>query len=106
MARINQNFTKFKGDDFELRFTIEDAGNVESYDALWICDSSPMIVKSSQGGTPAITISENVVTVEIESSDTSGLTAGQYQHQLQLDDNGEGGVVSDGTFTLREKLEE
>lgn len=103
MAQINQNFTKFKGDDFAINFTIEDVGDAEGFDASWKLDSTPQVVKTTavDGG---ITIEGNVVTVTLEKDDTVGLDDGVYTHELQLLDSDEGGVVAHGTFDLRMPL--
>lgn len=101
MAQINQNFVKFKGDDFQIRFTVEDVGSVEGYDASWKLSSTPGVTKTTGSG---ISISGNQVTVTLEKDDTKNLAAGEYTHELQLLDSDVGGVVASGTFDLRMPL--
>lgn len=101
MAAINQDFVKFKGDDFNLKFTIEDIGSAEGYDASWKLNSNPQVVKTDGSG---ISITGNEVTVSIGKADTVNLAAGPYTHELQLINNDVGGVAASGTLDLREPL--
>ncbi len=101
MAQLNQDFTKFVGDDFQIRFTVEDAGDIEAYDASWRAAFLSPLIKTKGSG---ITIDYNVVTVTINSADTSGVTPGAYTHELKLTEGGVGGIVARGTFTLMTPL--
>jgi len=93
MGLQGQNFTKWKGDDFTIVFTINDATNLTGYTAVWnmsvSIDSAKLITKSSGGG--GITFDGNKVLVTIASAitkeDALSIPAGNYYHELQLTDS-------------------
>ncbi len=116
MAATNQNFTKWKGDDFVLRFTIQDSLNIEPFKALWILATevggTRKIVKttaghfSEQGGISMVGNRVEIPILSVETDSTSGLDAGTYYHELHMED-GEGRITmaAVGGFTLVEPEE-
>lgn len=108
MAIQGQNFTKWKGDDFTLTFTIEDAYDLTGYSAEWNVsvdiNSTKLITKKSSLGT--ITFDNNKVIIPIAGAETKEsvmtLPAGSYYHELQLTDPQSKTTVSAiGTFDLK-----
>lgn len=108
MAAQGQNFTKWKGDDFTLVFTIEDAYDLTGYSAEWNVsvdvNSAKLITKKSSLG--QITFDNNKAIITVASSETNesvtSLPAGQYYHELQLIDSQNKRTVSAvGVFDLR-----
>jgi hypothetical protein len=115
MATLNQNFSKYQGDDFTLQFYIEDVSSLVGYSAVWTVANSPdtgsyWINKTSSD--ESISFYEQYVLVDVDSADTLqsnipipvGSGSLELYHELQLIHTGseEGGIVSSGTFTLRE----
>lgn len=108
MAITGQNFTKWKGDDFVVVFTIEDAYDLTGYSAEWNLsvdtESTKLITKKSS--LSQITFDNNKVVISISSAETkegvAGLPAGMYYHELQLvDPQGKTSVAATGTLELK-----
>lgn len=110
MGKINQNFTTWKGNYREINFTIEDISTAEGCTAKWACaenaESLLKEIEKSSVSTPAgITISGKIVTVILDPSDTSSMTAGTYYHELRLvDTESNPSTPAIGTMTLLETL--
>ena len=116
MGLTNQNITKWKGDDFEIRFTMQDSQDIETFKALWIMATevggTRLIVKttpghfSEEGG---ITLTGNRVNIPIDSAltdDASGIAEGTYYHELQMEDSlGNITMAAVGSITLIEPEE-
>jgi hypothetical protein len=111
MGTISQNFIKWKGDNFIIQYTIEDATNLTGFKATWSLATSPsnstrLITKTSGSG---INFSTNYVYVTMSRTDTdqnnSEIPAGMYYHELQLI-NSEGleTVAAVGTLDLRDPI--
>lgn len=107
MGLIGQNFTKWKGDDMLIVFTIEDVQSLTGYTAEWNLsvdtESTKLLTKTSAGGT--ITFEGNKAIVTVNSAETNqnvtAIPAGSYYHELQLiDPNGKKTVAATGTLTL------
>ncbi len=116
MAATNQNFTKWKGDDFVLRFTIQDSTDIEQFKALWILATevggTRKIVKttaghfSEEGGISMVGNRAEIPIASDETDDASGIAAGTYYHELQIEDNsGNITMAAVGSFTLVEPEE-
>lgn len=108
MAAQSQNFTKWKGDDFTLIFTIEDATDVSGFVAEWNVsvgtETAKLITKKSSLG--QITFDGNKVVIAVTSAETketaTNLPVGTYYHELQLiDGTGKTTVAATGTFELK-----
>ncbi len=108
MAVQGQNFTKWKGDDFTVVFTIEDAYDLTGYSAEWNVsvdtESAKLITKKSSLG--QITFDNNKVIIAVASAETkesvTGLPAGLYYHELQLiDPQGKKTVAATGNLDLK-----
>lgn len=132
MASLDQNFTKFSKDTFNIQFsvtvdgstTLED-GNNHAYwlaafqsstatNNLYISKSTPNFPSEGIGG---ITITGNTVTVEVTKSDFGTWIDGSdewsnsdsgkiFTHELTITDNlGSGSVVvSSGNFNINHAL--
>lgn len=116
MALLNQDFTKFQKDTFQIKFTITDATvNISGYEAWWGCYSgipqnypgdsiapvdTPIIEKATTGWTTGaagsvgeVVMGSSYVIVNLNQNDffgnsiTSGLTEGTYYHELVLGQN-------------------
>lgn len=108
MAVTGQNFTKWKGDDFTVVFTIEDAYDLTGYSAEWNLsvdtESAKLITKKSSLG--HITFDNNKVVIAVASAETKEsvvtIPAGIYYHELQLiDSQGKRTVAATGTLDLK-----
>lgn len=106
MGLQGQNFTKWKGDDMLIVFTIEDVQSLTGYSAEWNVsvdpDSTKLITKTNVSG---ITYDGNKVNVSVASAETNqnatNIPAGQYYHELQLvDPQGKKTVAATGIMTL------
>lgn len=126
MALLNQNFTKFDYDTFNIRFTITDANTDLSsgWFAWWgvssaATDSSYVIEKASAGWTSPgptggssseIELGTSSVTVKLGQSDfgVGNLQPDTiYYHELVLSDTSDGSdsvVVASGDFTVNPSL--
>jgi hypothetical protein len=107
MAALNQDFTKYRGDEFVLQFSVIDVVDLTGYTASWKMavdeNSTALVTKSSPSN--GINFISNTILVEIDKSNTNSLAEGKYYHELQLIDSlNQGGVISSGTFTLEEPL--
>lgn len=110
MGLVGQNFTKWKGDDFTIQFTITDAQTLSGYVAEWFFATSDtagsaLITKLSSNG--GITFDANKVLIPIASVETKTITptdpipAGTYYHELHLTDpQSKTTVAATGTITL------
>lgn len=109
MALTGQNFTKWKGDDFVIQFTIGDATSLTGYSAEWYLATSKTasaykLMKTSAAG--SITFDGNKVLIGIASAETKvvsndPLPVGDYYHELHLiDPQGKLTVAAVGTMTL------
>lgn len=116
MAAFNQDFIRWKGDDFILEYTIKDVENAESFKAIWIMATevggTRKIVKTTEGHFSeegGITIDENKIIIPFESSETdetSGIPPGQYYTELQLQDSlGKTTMAAVGMMDLRDPEE-
>jgi hypothetical protein len=115
MARQGQDFFKWEEDSFRIRVIVEDATtSLVSYQAYWAVaetpNSSPVIVKttpghfSQEGG---ITWSSaDTLLIQVNKTDTDGLTPSLYYHELTIKDpnSSESVVISVGEFDLRKPL--
>lgn len=133
MASLNQDFTKFAQDTFNIQFTVTVDGSTTleagSNHAYWLAayqapttNPTTLYISKSTSGFPTdniggISISDNTVTVAVTKSDfgdwiddsaefsnsTSGLV---YTHELTITDSlGSGSVVvSSGAFNINKSL--
>ena len=108
MAAQSQNFTKWKGDDFTLVFTIEDATDLTGFSAEWNVsvgtETAKLITKKSSLG--QITFDTNKVIIVVSSAETketaTNIPVGTYYHELQLvNASGKTAVAAVGTFELK-----
>lgn len=107
MGKLAQDFTTWKGNYRRIDFYIEDVSSVTGGTAEWVMANSSTgttrIWKSSTGATD-ITLSGKTVSVFLQPSDTndaSGIAAGQYYHELWLEDiAGQPSTPAIGTVTL------
>ncbi len=132
MASLDQNFTKFSKDTFNIQFTVTVDGSQTLEDgnnhAYWLAayQSSAAVnslyVSKSTAGFPTediggITISGNTVTVEVTKSDfgawvdddqewSNSISGKIFTHELTITDNvGSGSVVvSSGDFNVNRPL--
>ncbi len=125
MARLGQNFSRFRGDNFTIVFNVLDASDLTGYMAEWtvyertVDGISHTIAKKLTVTTdgdfsaPAqgefkdagVTFSDGEVHVEITESDYTGLgstgTEVTFEHQLRLWDGDEvQAVAAQGTWTI------
>ncbi len=88
MAALEQNIIIFKNRYELLQFTVDGVEDLIGFEAHWTVSanpgSSPVITKSTEGGTPKITIDNLKVIVTIDEGDFSSETAGIYYHELVL----------------------
>lgn len=106
MGKLLQNFTTWKGDYREIKFSIDDVVTAEGCTAEWAMASTEggaaIITKTTEDSPATITISGKYVTVKLSPADTSSLTAGSYYHELRLVDTSTNpAVVATGTITLK-----
>jgi len=110
MGKLDQNLTTWKGNYREIRFLIEDVVSVEDCTAAeWAmsetANSAALITKKLTDNPVSITLSGKFVTVRLFPADTnqaSGITAGNYYHELRLVDSaGNPSTPAIGTITLR-----
>ncbi len=124
MARLGQNFSRFRGDNFTIVFNVLDASDLTGYMAEWTVyergidgithtitkkltvttdgDFDAPVGEFKDGG---ITFDGGEVHVEITEDDYTGLgTAGQqvtFEHQLRLWDGDDvQAVAAQGTWTI------
>lgn len=107
MGKLNQNFTTWKGNYRQIEFFIEDVADLTGYSAEWACsvdvDSAALVSKSSPSS--GITLADSIVTVTLDPSDTSAMTAGDYYHELRLVDGSTNpSTPAIGTMTLKEVI--
>ena len=127
MARLNQNFVRFRGDIFTIAFDIFDAQNIEGYKAEWTVYTKTLdgavatitrfltITTDSGFSTPSgyfinngITIEGNQILVAVPSAvyDSSRLGDSTheiiFEHQLRIWDGDDNmAVAAHGTWDLR-----
>lgn len=115
MAREGQDFFKWEEDSFKIQVLVEDASvDLSSYQAYWAVAEgptySPVIVKTTTGDFSqegGITWSStDRLLIEVDKTDTDGLTASIYYHELTIKDpiSGDSTVISVGDFDLRKPL--
>jgi len=115
MAKEAQDFFKWEEDTFIIEVIIQDADtDLSGYEAYWAMALSPthsaVLVKTTPGDFSAeggITWSTtDRVQITISGTNTDGLTAAEYYHELTIKDSisGDSVVVSVGTFDLRKPL--
>ncbi len=124
MARLGQNFTRFRGDNFTIVFNVMDAVVLTGYMAEWTVyeravdgaihtitkkltvttdgDFDQPVGEFKDGG---ITFDGGEVRIEITENDYTGLgstgTQITYEHQLRLwDGDGVQAVAAQGTWTI------
>ncbi len=124
MAKANQNFIMFKGDDgLPIDFLhvgpfYQQTGQLLEIDASdeaeWRLfdegdESNPHVLKTDADGityhqSPGGSF-DDLFRVTLDEVDTSSLTADKYRHQLRVfyDGSGEGVVIAAGEVTLKEK---
>lgn len=112
MGLIGQNFTKWKGDDMLIVFTIEDVQSLTGYTAQWqlsVNTSSAVLLSKTSISNGGITFEGNKVIVSVTSTETNddvtSIPEGQYYHELQLyDPNDKQTVAATGIVTLLNPL--
>lgn len=134
MAKLDQNFTKFQKDSFQLKFTITDATtSLSNFQAWWGCyptipddwngsqQNTPVVQKATLGWTTGaagsvgseITVGPSWVVVRLTQGDfigngvTTGLSEGTYYHELIMGQNINGSdsvVVASGEMTISPSL--
>jgi hypothetical protein len=110
MGKLNQNFTTWKGNYRTINFLIEDVVSLVGATVKWAIsvdeESSKLIEKTSTGG--GITIDGQTATVILDETDTdysSGITAGDYYHELRVvDTDGHVSTPAIGTMTLKDVI--
>lgn len=115
MGLIGQDFFKWRGDTFKIRFVVEDAEtDLSSYKVYWSVAedevSTPVLVKTTSGDFTGeggiIWESGNVIEISLSKSDTDSLPSFQYYHELAIenDQTGESVVIASGEFDLKRAL--
>lgn len=121
MALLNQNFTKFDYDTFQIKFTISDATtSLSSYSAWWgvssaATDNSLVVEKATSdwasfGVSTGISMGTSSATISLSQSDfgAGGLLPNvTYYHELILSatgDENDSVVVASGEFTVNPSL--
>lgn len=108
MGKLTQNFTTWKGNYREIKFTIDDVASIEDADEVeWgmsVSESTAKLIHKTMADLQ-ITLSGKVVTVILEPEDTdedSGIAAGNYYHELRVvDGSGNPSTPAIGTVTLK-----
>ena len=111
MARINQNFDLFAGDDRVVSYKVEDeAGEEITLDnstAIWVLVRSsgifrPVITKTTENS--GIEIHENRFRIILNHNDTI-LLEGKYNYELRMEDpNGKQSVVATGDVFVHKSI--
>ena len=90
MARINQDFDLFAGEDKQINFTITNEYNeeveLEGSEAIWVAvrlSSEPVFVIVKRVSTGGILIEGNTYQVLLNDIDTDQLH-GKYRHELKM----------------------
>jgi len=121
MALLNQDFTKFDYDTFQIKFTITDATtSLSSYSAWWgvssaATDTSLVVEKATSnwasfGVSTGISMGTSSATISLSQSDFGGsglLPNVTYYHELILSATGnenDSVVVASGEFTVNPSL--
>jgi hypothetical protein len=115
MAREGQDFFKWEEDSFKIQVLVEDATtDLSSYEAYWAVaetpSSTPVIVKTTDGDFSeegGITwTSTDVLVIDVDKTDTDGLTHSAYYHELTIKNpiTNESVVIAVGEFDLRRPL--
>ena len=107
MASLEQDIIIFKDRYHVLQFTVDGVEDLIGFEAHWAMSEnpgdSPTITKSTEGGSPKISIEGVKVLVIIDEGDFSGDPAGDYYHELVLiDDDGKIRQGAVGEVDLRE----
>lgn len=105
MAKTNQNFTMWQGDDKRITFTVLEEGGADKSLvgstvewALYV-STVQQINKSSSNNN--ILVIGNKAQVILDGIDTINVRAGKYEHECRVtDSNGISEVVSTGVVTL------
>lgn len=91
MASLNQNIIVFKNRYHIIQFTVDGVEDLIGFSAYWAVSStaggSPIITKSTEGGTPKITFDALKIIIVIDESDFTSETAGKFYHELVLVDD-------------------
>lgn len=107
-AKTNQDVTVYQGEDESIQFTITDSAgaavDLTGATVTWACNkdgpgSAAALTKTDSAG---ITIATSVLTVSLSDTDTSGLAAGGYYHEIRAVLSGSGQVMATGTMTVLE----
>lgn len=121
MALLNQDFTKFDYDTFQIKFTITDATtSLSGYSAWWgvssaATDTSLVVEKATSnwasfGVSTGISMGTSSATISLSQSDFGGsglLPNVTYYHELILSATGnenDSVVVASGEFTVNPSL--
>lgn len=111
MGLTGQDFTTWKGNYRTIVFYISDVSSVTGGTAEWAMSfigttGSTLISKTSSN--TGVTLSGKSVTVTLEPTDTddnSGISSGEYYHELRLEDvSGQPTTPAIGTITLLDVL--
>ena len=110
MARINQDFELFAGEDKQINFEIKDENDqsvdLEGSEAVWVCvrlsaENQYLIIKRvSTGG---ISIEGNIYQVILTDVDTDHLN-GKYRHELRMVKEGLESVLAIGQLQIYNSL--
>ncbi len=128
MARLQQNFVRFRGDMFTIQFETIDGGNLELYKAEWtvytksksgdvVTITKYLTITTDSGfNAPAqgyfigdgITIEENIISVDVPVAvyDSNRLGTSthemEFEHQLRIwDPEDNTAIAAQGTWDLR-----
>lgn len=110
MAKINQDFEIFAGENKQLNFTITDesgeAADISGSAAVWVLarisgEPNILVQKTIAGG--GITINQNVFSVLLDDVDTDILN-GKYRHELRMQKDGAESVLAIGQVIVYPSL--
>ena len=112
MAKINQNFIHYKGDEKVITITVEDALLLTGFTIKWsmseTANSSKLITKSTAATPATVTIEANTASLTLAAADTdyaSSIVAGTYYHEWRIwDADSKPVVVATGSIELKDVI--
>ena len=111
MAKIKQDFEMYQGEDKLLTFAItddaDDPADLTSSTATWMLAHKLALTNTvlTKITTDGIVINGSNYEVTLLPSDTVGIEAGEFYHELRMvDSDGKESVVATGSATIRPSI--
>jgi hypothetical protein len=109
-TRLNKNFTHFINDGIDIEFVFSDIDDLnDANDIKWAFsvdeDSTPLITKTLSSGITIDTVDTRKCIVTLAPANTSSRSAGNYHHQLRVQDSANvWHTAATGTMTLKKSI--